>query len=53
MQRFKKDAMDAGAATKFSALDAAKAQTELAKGGLAVKDHGRRPEGRARARRRR
>lgn len=38
MQRFKKDAMDAGAATKFSALDAAKAQVELAKGGLAVKD---------------
>jgi TP901 family phage tail tape measure protein len=38
MKGFKKDAMDAGAATKFSALDAAKAQVELAKGGLAVKD---------------
>lgn len=34
MARLKKQAMDAGAATKFSALDAAKAQTELAKGGL-------------------
>lgn len=38
MQSFKKDALAAGAATKFSALDAAKAQVELAKGGLAVKD---------------
>lgn len=34
MAKLKKSAMDAGAATKFSALDAAKAQTELAKGGL-------------------
>lgn len=38
MQRFKKDAMEAGKATKFSALDAAKAQVELAKGGLKVRD---------------
>ncbi|HET6502100.1 MAG TPA: phage tail tape measure protein [Amycolatopsis sp.] len=34
--QLKKSAMEAGAATKFSALDAAKAQTELAKGGLSV-----------------
>lgn len=38
MLMLKKAAMEAGAATKFSALDAAKAQTELAKGGLAVAD---------------
>lgn len=38
MAQFKKDAMAAGAATKFSALDAAKAQTELAKGGIKVQD---------------
>jgi TP901 family phage tail tape measure protein len=36
MDALKKSAMEAGAATKFSALDAAKAQTELAKGGLSV-----------------
>ena len=36
MQRLEKQAMKAGAATKFSALDAAKAQTELAKGGLSL-----------------
>lgn len=36
MGRFKKQAMDAGAATKYSALEAAAAQTELAKGGLSV-----------------
>ena len=36
MGTLRKAAMDAGAATKFSALDAAKAQTELAKGGLSV-----------------
>lgn len=36
MQQLRKSAMDAGAATKYSALDAAKAQTELAKGGLSV-----------------
>lgn len=36
MAQFKKQAMDAGAATKFSALEAAQAQTELAKGGLSV-----------------
>lgn len=41
LQILKKDAMAAGAATKFSALDAAKAQTELAKGGLKVAEiHG-------------
>lgn len=38
MDQFKKQAMDAGAATKFSALEAGQAQTELAKGGVAVKD---------------
>lgn len=32
----RKQAMDAGAATKFSALEAAQAQTELAKGGLST-----------------
>ena len=37
MERFRKQAMKAGADTKFSALEAAKAQTELAKGGLQVK----------------
>ncbi|MCW2573490.1 MAG: Phage-related tail protein, partial [Frankiales bacterium] len=36
MQQFKKQAMDAGAATKYSALEAAQAQTELSKGGLSV-----------------
>lgn len=36
MDALKKSAMAAGAATKFSALDAAKAQTELATGGLKV-----------------
>jgi TP901 family phage tail tape measure protein len=36
MLLLKKAAMEAGAATKYSALDAAKAQTELAKGGLSV-----------------
>ncbi len=36
MERFRKEAMKAGAETKFSALEAAKAQTELAKGGLRV-----------------
>lgn len=36
MASLKKQAMDAGAATKYSALDAAQAQTELAKGGLSV-----------------
>ena len=37
MERLRKQAMKAGADTKFSALEAAKAQTELAKGGLRVK----------------
>ena len=37
MEKFRKQAMKAGADTKFSALEAAKAQTELAKGGLKVK----------------
>lgn len=36
MTKFKKQAMDAGAATKYSALQAAQAQTELAKGGLST-----------------
>jgi TP901 family phage tail tape measure protein len=36
MQQLHKQAMAAGAATKFSALQAAQAQTELAKGGLTV-----------------
>ena len=36
MDRLRKQAMKAGADTKFSALEAAKAQTELAKGGLSV-----------------
>lgn len=36
MEKLKKQAMDAGAATKYSALEAAQAQTELAKGGLSV-----------------
>jgi len=34
MERFRKQALKAGADTKFSALEAAQAQTELAKGGL-------------------
>src|SRR5262245_13855781 len=34
MRRLERSAKRAGAATKFSALDAARAQTELAKGGL-------------------
>ena len=38
MDQLKQQALDAGAATKYSALDAAKAQTELAKGGLTLKD---------------
>jgi len=38
MKAFQKQALDAGAATKFSALDAAQAQTELAKGGLSVRN---------------
>jgi TP901 family phage tail tape measure protein len=37
MEQFRKQALKAGADTKFSALEAAKAQTELAKGGLSVK----------------
>lgn len=37
MAQLKKGAMEAGAATKYSALDAAKAQTELALGGMKVK----------------
>jgi TP901 family phage tail tape measure protein len=36
MQQLRKSAMDAGAATRFSALDAARAQEELARGGLSV-----------------
>jgi TP901 family phage tail tape measure protein len=36
MDALKKSALAAGAATKFSALDAAKAQVELAKGGLST-----------------
>jgi TP901 family phage tail tape measure protein len=36
MEKLRKQAMKAGADTKFSALEAAKAQTELAKGGLSV-----------------
>jgi TP901 family phage tail tape measure protein len=36
MERFRKQALKAGADTKFSALEAAAAQTELAKGGLSV-----------------
>ena len=36
MAALKKSAMDAGAATKYSALQAAQAQTELAKGGLST-----------------
>jgi TP901 family phage tail tape measure protein len=36
MERFRKQALKAGADTKFSALEAAQAQTELAKGGLSV-----------------
>jgi TP901 family phage tail tape measure protein len=36
MDRFSKQAMKAGADTKFSALEAAEAQTALAKGGLSV-----------------
>ncbi|HMF61790.1 MAG TPA: phage tail tape measure protein, partial [Vicinamibacterales bacterium] len=36
MERFRKQALKAGADTKFSALEAAEAQTELAKGGLRV-----------------
>jgi TP901 family phage tail tape measure protein len=38
MTQFEKQAMSAGAATKFSALEAAQAQTELAKGGMSVRD---------------
>lgn len=38
LERFRKQAMKAGADTKFSALDAAVAQTELAKGGLSVRN---------------
>lgn len=38
MGLFRTQAMKAGAATKFSALDAAAAQTELAKGGLSVQN---------------
>lgn len=37
MVLFRAQALKAGAATKYSALEAAKAQTELAKGGLSVK----------------
>ena len=37
MKRFERQAMQAGLATKFSALEAAAAQTELAKGGLTIK----------------
>jgi len=37
MDRFRKQALKAGADTKFSALEAAEAQTELAKGGLKVR----------------
>lgn len=36
MKRLERSAMRLGAATKFSALEAAEAQTELAKGGLSV-----------------
>jgi TP901 family phage tail tape measure protein len=36
MERMAKQAKDAGAATKFSALEAAQAQTELAKGGVSL-----------------
>lgn len=36
MRMLRKSAMDMGAATKYSALEAAGAQTELAKGGLSV-----------------
>lgn len=36
MAQLKKQAMDSGAATKYSALQAAQAQTELSKGGLSV-----------------
>lgn len=36
MERFRKQALKAGADTKFSALEAVQAQTELAKGGLSV-----------------
>lgn len=36
MARFKKEALDAGLKTAFSAREAAEAQTELAKGGLTV-----------------
>lgn len=36
MQLLRKQAMEAGAATKYSALQAAQAQTELAKGGLST-----------------
>lgn len=36
MAMMRKQAMDAGAATKYSALQAAQAQTELAKGGMSV-----------------
>lgn len=38
MAAFKKQAIDAGIRTKFSAKQAAEAQTELAKGGLSVKN---------------
>src|SRR4051812_33969128 len=36
MGKLKQQAIQAGAATKYSALQAAQAQTELAKGGLSV-----------------
>jgi TP901 family phage tail tape measure protein len=38
MKAFEKQALSAGAKTKFSAKEAAQAQTELAKGGLSVKE---------------
>lgn len=38
MKAFEKQAISAGAKTKFSAKEAAKAQTELAKGGLSVRE---------------
>lgn len=38
MAALRKQAMDAGAATKFSAMEAAQAQTELAKGGLELEE---------------
>lgn len=38
MKQFRDQALKAGADTKYSALEAAKAQTELAKGGLGLRD---------------